>query len=81
MKENYEYLVDICPERGLFLANTFFQHKMIHRYTWRRKDEGAEQKRLIDSIAMDDKLREDSLDAKTVRGMHERSDHCVVKRS
>ncbi len=24
--ENGEWLVDICAEQGLFLANTFFQH-------------------------------------------------------
>ncbi len=31
--------VDIGVERGLFLRNTFFQHKMIHRFTWRRGEE------------------------------------------
>ncbi len=30
VNENGLHLVDICAERGLFLANTFFQHKMIH---------------------------------------------------
>ncbi len=28
--ENGEWLVDICAERGLSLANTFFQHKNIY---------------------------------------------------
>ncbi len=36
--ENGQHQVDICAERGLFLSNTFFQYKMIHRYTWARKD-------------------------------------------
>lgn len=35
--ENGECLVDVCAERGMFLVNTFFQHKNIHRYTWRRR--------------------------------------------
>ncbi len=39
VNENGQYLVDICAERGLFFSNTFFQHKMIHRYTWARGDE------------------------------------------
>ncbi len=26
--ENGEWLVDVCAERGLFLANTFFQHRI-----------------------------------------------------
>ena len=32
VNENGEYLVDTCG-KGLFVANTFFHHKMIHRYT------------------------------------------------
>ncbi len=28
VNDNGEHLVDVCTERGLFLANTFFQHKM-----------------------------------------------------
>ncbi len=28
--ENGEWLVDVCAEWGLFLANTFFQHKNVH---------------------------------------------------
>ncbi len=36
VNENRQHLVDICAERGLFLSNTSFQHKMIHRYTWAR---------------------------------------------
>ncbi len=44
VNENGEHLVNVCAERGLFLANSFFQHKMIHRYTWRRgEDEGEER--------------------------------------
>ncbi len=39
VNENGQYLVDICGERRLFLSKTFFQHKMIHRYTWARGDE------------------------------------------
>ena len=30
--ENGDHLIDICAEQGLFLANTYFQHKMVHRY-------------------------------------------------
>ncbi len=36
--ENGEHLVDVCTERGLFLANPFFQHKMTHWYTWRMRE-------------------------------------------
>ncbi len=71
--ENGEQLVDVCAERGLFLANTFFQHKMIHSYTWRRKEDGGEEKSLIDR-----RLRKDVMDAKVVRGALEGSDHYAV---
>ncbi len=57
VNENGEHLVDVCAERGLFLANTFFQHKMMHRYTWRRGEEGKEERSLIDYIAVDERLK------------------------
>ncbi len=60
--------VDVCAERGLFLANTFFQHKMIHLYTWRWREDGGDEKSLIDYIAVDERLRKDELDAKVVTG-------------
>ena len=55
VNENSEHLVDMCSERGLLLANTF-EHKMIHRYTWRRMDGNEEQKALIDYIAVDERM-------------------------
>ena len=49
--------MDIWAERGLFLANSFFQHKMIYKYTWKRRDEKGEQKCMTDYISVHDKLR------------------------
>ncbi len=49
------YVVDVCAERGLFLANAFFQHRLIHRYTWRRRGERSEQKSMTDYMAVDKK--------------------------
>ena len=56
MNENDEYLVDIYAERGLFLANTFFQHKIIHKYRWRRRDMRGEQRSMIDYTAVHETL-------------------------
>ncbi len=78
VNENGEHLVDVCAERGLFLANTFFQHKMIHRYTWRRGEDGGEERSLIDYIAVDERLRKDVLDSKVVGGALDGSDHYAV---
>ncbi len=74
--ENGEHLVDVCAEGELFLANTFFHHKMIHLYSWRR-EEGEEEKSLTDYIAVDERLK-DVVDAKVVRGAIEGSDHYAV---
>ncbi len=75
VNENSEPLGNVCAERGLFLTNTFFQHEIIHRYTWRRI---GEKRSLIDYIAVDERLRKDVLDAKVVRGALEGSDHYAV---
>ncbi len=71
---NGHYLVDSCAERGLFLTNTFFQHKMINRYTWVRGNERS----LIDYIAVDNRLRREVEDAKVVRGLFSGLDNFAV---
>ena len=60
------------------MANTFFEHKMIHRKTWKRRDERGDQMSVIDCIAVDEILRKDVLDAKVVRGICVGSDHYAV---
>ncbi len=74
VNENGQYLVDICAEKGRFLSNIFFQHKMIHRYSWARGDERS----LIDYIAVDNRLRREVEDAKVVRGLFSGLDHFAV---
>ncbi len=77
MNENGQYLMDICAERGLFLLNTFFQYKMIHRYTWARGDARS----LTNYIAVDNRLRREVEDSKVVRGLFSDSDHFAVRSS
>ncbi len=74
VNENGQYLVDICAARGLFLANTSLQHKMIHRYTWARGNE----KSMTNYLGVDNGLRREVEDAKVVRGMFSGSDHIAV---
>ena len=78
VKENGEYLVETGVEKELFSTNTFFQHKMIHRYTWGRGVEMGEQMSLSDYIAVKENLRKDVLNTKAVKGMFEGSDRNVV---
>lgn len=61
-------------DRSLFLANSFFEHRMILRYTWRRR----EARSLTVYIAMDDGIKKDMKHAKMVREMFQCSDHCAV---
>ena len=35
------------------LTNLFFQHKLIHKYTWRRKDEKAQQMSMNNNMTVD----------------------------
>lgn len=44
-------------QKGELLLPYTFQHRMIHRYTWRRRDERSKQKSEIDNTAVDEKLR------------------------
>ncbi len=74
VNKNGQHLMDIYAERGLFLSNTFFQHKMIHRYAWARGDERS----LIDYIAVDNRLRREVQDDKFVRGLFTDSDHFAI---
>lgn len=57
INRNEEHLVDICAERGLLLTNIFFQHRLKHRYTWRRRDERDEQKSVIGYIAVEERIK------------------------
>ncbi len=70
---NGSALVDVCVGRRLMIANTFFQHKKIHRYTWRvewrREGEITERKAMIDYICVDERLRKSVVDARAYRGM------------
>lgn len=56
------------------LASIIFELKMIHRYTWKRR----EQMSVRDCRAIDKKIKIDVMDAKIVRGMVQCSDHFVV---
>lgn len=54
--------------RGVFIVNTYFENKLIQRYTWKWDGRGNKQKALIDCVVVDER-RKERCDAKTVRGM------------
>ena len=51
---------------------------VIHRYTWRRRDERGEQRSMTDYIAVDDRLKHNVVDVKVVRGMFDGSNHYTL---
>ncbi len=80
---NGSSLVDLCAGKGLLIANTFFKHKMIYRYTWRgvrrMNGEMVERKAMIDYMCVDERMRMQVLDARVFRGWgRELSDHHIV---
>lgn len=54
VNENGEHLVYIWAARGLFWTSIIFWYKVVHRHTWKRKDERGELKSVIDYIAVDE---------------------------
>ena len=44
--ENGRYLLQLRCNNGLCIMNTFFQHRVVHKYTWYRPS--MDQKSLID---------------------------------
>ena len=48
MNENGEKLVELCSERCLIVENTWFQKKLIHKYT--REGENGQERSLIMSL-------------------------------
>ena len=44
-------VIDFCTERGFFVCNSYFEHKLSHKYTWvARGQDGVEVKSMIDLL-------------------------------
>lgn len=74
VNDSGKHRVDICAAAGLFFVNTFW-HRLIHRCTWRSRDERSDQQSVINYIALDEKLGKNVLDAKVLRERFDRSEH------
>ena len=48
VNENGECLLELCEERRLSVGNTWFEKKLINKYTWQR--ENGEDRSLLDVI-------------------------------
>jgi len=75
---NGECLVEMCAERGLICGNTWFQKKMIHKYTWNR--ECGDERILIDYVLTERKFKNRLVDVSVCKGAAGgMSDHYLVE--
>ena len=70
------YLLQFCATNGLYVMNTFFQHKRIHKYTWYRDSLG--QRSLIEFCIVSAHLFFTVSDVRVKRGAELSTDHHFV---
>ena len=73
---NGEMLLDFCIRNNLKIANTFFMHKNIHK--WTRVSEDRNEKSIIDYIIISNNLFYNTNDVRVKRGAEIYSDHFLV---
>ena len=74
---NGERLKLFCNINNLAIGNTFFQHKNIHKKTWRSPD--GNTKNEIDYICIDQRWRSSLKDVRVCRGADVGSDHHLLR--
>ena len=74
--ENGRRLLQFCNEYNLWISNTWFPHKRIHKYTWECRGRGLRS--LIDYFLVGKEARKQVMDVKAVRGAEIGSDHYLV---
>ena len=70
---NGERLIDFCIKNNMKIANTFFPHKDIHKYT--RVNEDRSERSIIDYIIVSSSLLYSTMDVRVNRGAETFSDH------
>ena len=74
--ENGKRLLQFSSEHNLWIYNTWFPHKRIHKYTWECRGKGLRS--LIDCFLVSKEARKHVTDVKVVRGTEIGSDHYLV---
>ncbi|XP_058654944.1 uncharacterized protein LOC131553967 [Onychostoma macrolepis] len=74
---NGERLALFCEHNGLCIGNTYFQHRRIHKKTWRSPD--GQNFNEIDFICVSQKWRSSLRDVRVYRGADIGSDHYLVR--
>ena len=71
-----ERLLIFCNSNGIFIVNTYFKHKSVHKRKWRSPDRTVEND--IDYICINQRLRSALRDVRVDRGADAGSDHRLV---
>ena len=79
LNENGRYLLQLCCSNGLRMMNTFFQQRVVHKYTWYRPK--IDQKSLIDFCIVSSDLFSDVLDLQVKQSAELSTDQNLVVRS
>ncbi|XP_019618826.1 PREDICTED: uncharacterized protein LOC109465826 [Branchiostoma belcheri] len=74
--DNGERLLLFCNINSLNIGNTYFQHKVIHKKTWRSPN-GTTQNE-IDYVCINQRWRSSLLDVRVFRGADVGSDHHLL---
>jgi hypothetical protein len=77
MNNNGWRMIDFAITKNMAISSTLFQHKRIHRETWKLPDETTSNQ--IDHVMIDSRHATDILDVKSCRGADCDSDHYMVK--
>ena len=78
VNENGERLVEVCAERRMIVGNTWFQKKLIQKYT--REGEAGQERSLIDYVLVDERNKRSLEDVNVYRGAAGgMSDHYLVE--
>ena len=76
MNENGERLIDFCLDFDLVIGGTLFQHKDIHKLTWKSPD--GKTVNQIDHLMINHRWRRSLLDVRVFRGADLYTDHFLV---
>ena len=76
LNENGERLINICLNNKLVIGGTIFQHRDIHKLTWKSPD--GKTVNQIDHVLINERWRSSLKDVRVVRGADMFSDHFLV---